>query len=142
MAERSTRAQSSVPEVRFRVDFAPGCSVGVGKIELLEAIGRTGSLSQAARELSMSYRRAWLLVDSLNRQFDAPVASTSVGGSGGGGAVVTAFGQRLVETYRALETGVRALAAAELQVIAGHVAANRNHGAESLARQRIARRLG
>jgi molybdate transport system regulatory protein len=58
--------------IRFRVDFEGQCSVGLGKIALLEGIARTGSVSQAAREMDMSYRRAWLLVDSLNHGFDQP----------------------------------------------------------------------
>ena len=62
--------------VRFRVDFDARCSVGIGKIELLEAIAGTGSLSQAARRLKMSYRRAWLLMADLNASFDQPVVDT------------------------------------------------------------------
>lgn len=134
------------PEVRFRVDFSEACSVGAGKIELLEAIARTGSLSQAAREMSMSYRRAWLLVDSLNRDFDAPVARTSVGGSGGGGAVLTDFGRELIAAYRALEGGIRELADRKLRSIAGHTTLAKGGPEErgsggGVRRQRIARRL-
>ena len=134
------------PEVRFRVDFSAGCSVGAGKIELLEAIARTGSLSQAAREMSMSYRRAWLLVDSLNRDFDAPVARTSVGGSGGGGAVLTDFGRELIAAYRALEGGIRELADRKLRSIAGHTALTKSGPEErgppgAVRRHRIARKL-
>lgn len=133
------------PEVRFRIDFAEACSVGAGKIDLLEAIGRFGSLSEAARQMSMSYRRAWLLIDSLNRDFDLPVASTSVGGSGGGGAVLTPFGQQLIEAYRGLEAGVQALAARQLSDVAAHVAASRRSSAgasvAALPRHRIARKL-
>jgi molybdate transport system regulatory protein len=96
--------------VRFRVDFGNRCSVGVGKIELLEGIGRTGSLSQAAREMRMSYRRAWLLLEEMNVSFDQPVAHASVGGRGGGGVVLTAFGTQLVAGYRRLETSLQPLA--------------------------------
>ncbi len=67
--------------VRFRVDFSPICSIGPGKIELLESIQRTGSLRQAARALGLSYRRAWLLLDDLNRSFNEP-ARKSVATSG------------------------------------------------------------
>ncbi|HEX4050818.1 MAG TPA: LysR family transcriptional regulator [Steroidobacteraceae bacterium] len=135
------------PEVRFRVDFSEACSVGAGKIELLETIARTGSLSQAARELSMSYRRAWLLVDSLNRDFDTPVARTSVGGSGGGGAVLTEFGCELIAAYRALDGGIRELADRKLRSIAGHITLAKGGSEErgalgGVRRQRIARRLG
>jgi molybdate transport system regulatory protein len=74
--------------VRFRVDFGSGCSIGIGKIELLEGISRNGSLSEAARQMRMSYRRAWLLLADLNASFDQPVAQASTGGRGGGGAVL------------------------------------------------------
>ena len=98
------------PQVRFRVDFGGRCSVGVGKIQLLEAIARTGSLSKAARTLNMSYRRAWLLLADLNASFNHSVVETKAGGSGGGGARVTPFGGRLIESYRKLESGVQPLA--------------------------------
>ena len=133
------------PEVRFRVDFSAACSVGAGKIELLETIARTGSLSQAARELSMSYRRAWVLVDSLNRDFDTPVARNNVGGNGGG-AVLTDFGHELIAAYRALEAGIQELADRKLRSIAGHIApaeggAGERGSSGPVRRQRIARRL-
>ncbi|MGD0493900.1 MAG: LysR family transcriptional regulator [Steroidobacteraceae bacterium] len=96
--------------VRFRIDFGAQCSVGIGKIELLEAIDRTGSLSQAARAIGMSYRRAWLLMADLNSSFDAPVVDTATGGAHGGGAVLTPFGARLVQRYRQLESSLQPLA--------------------------------
>jgi molybdate transport system regulatory protein len=96
--------------VRFRVDFGAQCSVGIGKIELLEAIRRTGSLSQAARSLGMSYRRAWLLMADLNASFDRPVVDTMTGGAHGGGAVLTDFGGQLIAGYRQLETSLQSMA--------------------------------
>jgi len=81
--------------------------VGPGKIALLEHISSTGSLSEAARKLKMSYRRAWLLLEDLNTSFQQPVAQTSVGGRGGGGASLTQFGSDLVAAYRALEAQIR-----------------------------------
>src|SRR5882757_2161884 len=93
--------------VSFRVDFSPKCAVGPGKIALLENIGATGSLSEAARRLKMSYRRAWLLLEDLNTSFQQPVAEMSVGGRGGGGASLTAFGTDLVTAYRSLEAHLR-----------------------------------
>ena len=93
--------------VSFRVDFSPKCAVGPGKIALLENIGSTGSLSEAARRLKMSYRRAWLLLEDLNTSFQQPVAEMSVGGRGGGGASLTAFGTELVAAYRSLEAQIR-----------------------------------
>ena len=89
--------------VRVRVDFGPASSIGPGKVALLEHIESSGSLSQAARELGMSYRRAWLLLDDLNHAFAEPVATASTGGAGGGGASLTPFGKRLVVAYRDVE---------------------------------------
>ena len=98
--------------IRFRIDFGPKCSIGIGKIELLEGIAHAGSLSEAARRMRMSYRRAWLLLADLNESFDEPVALTSTGGRGGGGVVLTAFGERLVAGYRHLESALSPLAEA------------------------------
>ena len=95
--------------IRFRVDFSPGCSIGIGKIELLEGICASGSLSQAARDLGMSYRRAWLLLADMNMGFDEPVALTATGGRGGGGVTLTPFGLRLVRGYRRMEAALRPL---------------------------------
>jgi len=101
----------SSPTVRIRLDFSPDCSVGPGKIALLEGIARTGSLSSAARVLGMSYRRAWLLIHSLNDGFDMPLVEMSVGGRDGGGARLSASGASLLTAYRAFERRVDRLAA-------------------------------
>jgi len=90
-------------DIRLRIDFGPRASIGPGKVALLEHINRVGSLSQAARELGLSYRRAWLLLDDLNHSFAEPVASASVGGVGGGGVQLTAFAKQLIATYRNVE---------------------------------------
>jgi molybdate transport system regulatory protein len=105
-------------QVRFRVDFAPGRSVGPGKIALLEGILETGSLSAAARKLGMSYRRAWLLLDSLNRSFKEPLAAASVGGRGGGGVELTALGREVIGEYRRLEADIGRLAARRWKSVA------------------------
>lgn len=96
--------------VRFRLDLAGGLSVGPGKIELLELLEAHGSISAAARAMRMSYRQAWLLLDSLNKGFGEPVFETTTGGRRGGGAQITVFGRRLVERYRALEKSLERLA--------------------------------
>jgi molybdate transport system regulatory protein len=103
--------------VRIRVDFSEGCAVGPGKIELLEAIVRAGSLSVAARDIGMSYRRAWDLVDDLNQSFSTPLVTTMVGGTQGGGARLTAHGRELVRRFRALEVATRRLAARQMRSI-------------------------
>lgn len=87
----------------LRVDFGGSRSIGPGKIRLLEAIGRTGSISQASRELGMSYRRAWLLIDDMNQCFRDAVVTAKPGGAQGGGALLTEFGAGLVRDYRAIE---------------------------------------
>ena len=99
------------PAVRFRVDFGRDGAVGPGKIALLEHIGTGGSLSQAARELGMSYRRAWQLLESLNSSFREPVALTAKGGRGGGGARLTAFGRLLIRVYREFDAEIQKRAA-------------------------------
>jgi molybdate transport system regulatory protein len=84
--------------------------VGPGKIALLEQIERGVSLSQAARNLNMSYRRAWQLLESLNSSFEVPVVLTATGGRGGGGATLTLLGERLIRVYRAFEVKIQARA--------------------------------
>ena len=105
--------------VRFRVDFTDACSLGPGKIELLESIQRTGSLRQAAQALGMSYRRAWLLLDGLNRSFSEPASTASVGGQGGGGVTLTPFGLEIIRCYRTAAQAIEAAARQELQPISG-----------------------
>lgn len=87
-----------------RIDFGLDRALGPGKVRLLETIERTGSISQAGRTLGMSYRRAWLLVDDLNRCFRQPVVTTKPGGARGGGAALTRFGRELIKSYRSIET--------------------------------------
>jgi molybdate transport system regulatory protein len=108
----------SAPVIRFRIDFANNCYVGPGKIDLLEAIHRSGSLSQAARDLGMSYRRAWLLVDSLKSSFRESVTIAETGGKGGGGVTLTQFGRQLIRSYRALERDIAQVASRRLRQVA------------------------
>lgn len=105
----------SVTRLTLRVDFGSSRSIGPGKIRLLEAIERTGSISQAGRALGMSYRRAWLLIDDMNRCFRHAVVSAKPGGSQGGGAVLTEFGAGVVRDYRAIETAATGAAEARLR---------------------------
>jgi len=78
-------------------------AMGPGRADLIDAIARTGSISAAGREMKMSYRRAWLLIESTNAAFIEPLVVTATGGAGGGGAIVTDFGRGVVEHYRAME---------------------------------------
>jgi molybdate transport system regulatory protein len=96
----SSKLPAERPFPRLRIMVRPGLVLGPGKVELLEAIDRTGSISAAGREMGMSYRRAWLLVSALNEMFGRTLVSTSPGGAGGGGAEVTDFGRAVAEAYR------------------------------------------
>lgn len=87
----------------IRLDLASGARVGPGKIALLEQIASHGSISAAGRALRMSYRRAWELVEDLNRSLGTPAVAANTGGAGGGGARLTEAGLALVEAYRAIE---------------------------------------
>lgn len=92
---------STVVSVRLR--FSEHARIGPGKIALLEAVHRTGSIAQAGREMGMSYRRAWLLIDSMNAMFDEPVILASSGDSHASGSGLTPLGHALVEAYRQAE---------------------------------------
>lgn len=117
-------------KLTLRIDFGAAGRVGPGKVRLLELVRELGSIAAAARSMGMSYRRAWLLIDQLNRCFSAPVVNTRKGGRAFGGAVLTPFGMEVVRCYRAMERTALAtlsddLAALETSV-AGPVAAE--HG--------------
>jgi molybdate transport system regulatory protein len=125
------------PVVRFRIDFAERSSVGPGKIHLLEAIRDAGSLSQGARDIGMSYRRAWLLVESLNRSFREPVTVASKGGKDGGGMLVTEFGDALIKNYRDLERDFATLAERRLHPISATVIRHSKSGAKVSLRTKL-----
>lgn len=95
------------PKFRIRVVFGPDEMIGPGKAELLEHIGETGSIAAAGRKMGMSYKRAWQLVETLNRMFKTPLVESSRGGAKGGGATITETGQAVLEEYRALEAQAR-----------------------------------
>ncbi|WP_296106033.1 winged helix-turn-helix domain-containing protein [uncultured Agrobacterium sp.] len=98
----------------LRVDFPPGERLGRGKIELMEHIAATGSISAAGRAMDMSYRRAWLLVDALNHMFKEPVIESQRGGKQGGGAGLTPFGEELLARFRGMEARMREALQADL----------------------------
>jgi molybdate transport system regulatory protein len=102
---------------RLRITRGDDIAVGPGKIDLLEAIGRTGSITAAARALGMSYRRAWLLVDTMNRCFREPVVETEAGGKRGGGTRLTATGAEALRRYRSVEKRAARAAATELEAL-------------------------
>jgi molybdate transport system regulatory protein len=102
----------------LRLDFGPGKAIGHGKIRLLEAVRDHGSISAAGRSMGMSYRRAWLLIDELNRLFEEPVTEAKHGGQGGGGAALTVFGHRVVQQYRSIESKAHTAVARDLAALA------------------------
>jgi molybdate transport system regulatory protein len=127
----------AAPVVRFRIDFAEHSSVGPGKIGLLEAIRDAGSLSQGARNIGMSYRRAWLLVESLKQSFREPATLASTGGKDGGGMLVTEFGDALIKSYRELERDYATLAERRLHSIMATVVRHSKSGAKVSVRTRL-----
>jgi molybdate transport system regulatory protein len=89
---------------RVRVIAGEQIALGPGKVNLLEEIDRSGSISKAARELGLSYRRAWTLVDTMNKSFKSPLVEGSAGGKKGGGAHLTHLGKKIAKTYRGMES--------------------------------------
>jgi len=99
------------PTIRLRINFSASRALGPGKVGLLEAIDRRGSLTSAAADCGMSYKRAWILLQSTNRLFDVPLATMNKGGrGGGGGATVTSTGRRVIAAYRRAERKATAAA--------------------------------
>ncbi len=76
--------------------------LGEGRVRLLKAIELTGSLSKAAKTLGMSYKKAWSLIDAVNKRAEHPVTTSNIGGKGGGGATLTPYGKSLVNTFETI----------------------------------------
>ena len=109
------------PGLLLRILSAKNPAMGPGKAKLVSLIADTGSISAAARKMGMSYRRAWQLVEALNKSFDEPVVVTAVGGKRGGGAAVTDFGKRLVRHYHDMEARASAAIATDLEEFSAHL---------------------
>lgn len=88
--------------LKIRISFGSQVAMGPGKADLLEAIDACGSISAAAKQMRMSYRRAWELVDVMNKCFTEPLVHSSPGGAHGGGAQLTEFGRTILKAYRDL----------------------------------------
>lgn len=101
----------------IRIDFGAFGYLGPGKIALMELISKHGSISSAGKEMGMSYRRAWLLMDEINHIFREPLVETQMGGSGGGGARLTKLGRDVIGRYRAIEGAAAASSAADLRAL-------------------------
>jgi len=108
-------AKSATVQFRLRIIHGDEIAVGPGKISLLEAIATSGSITAGAKQLGMSYRRAWLLVDTMNRCFKSPVIDAEVGGQRGGGASLTPLGAEIVARYRRIEAAAAKANAADLR---------------------------
>jgi molybdate transport system regulatory protein len=120
--KRTRRAAASSAAMRqagltIRVDFGAHGYLGPGKVALMELISKHGSISAAGKEMGMSYRRAWLLVDEINHIFREPLVETQMGGSGGGGARLTRLGRDVVGRYRAIEGAAATATAADVRAL-------------------------
>nr|WP_250809539.1 transcriptional regulator [Neorhizobium tomejilense] len=105
---------SQPSKTTIRIDLDNGVRLGPGKAQLLELIAEHGSIRAAGASIGMSYRRAWLLGDEINRMFKEPAISTRHGGKSGGGAGLTEFGQELLSRYRRMEKASRDAMRADL----------------------------
>lgn len=97
------KAGNRTTGARLRIVLDADVAIGPGKADLLEGIRETGSISAASRRMGMSYKRAWLHIEALNKAFRKPLVASSRGGSGQGGATLTAIGEEVLARYRAME---------------------------------------
>jgi molybdate transport system regulatory protein len=97
------KAGNKTAGARLRVVLEPDIAVGPGKADILEGIRDTGSIAAAGRRMGMSYKRAWLLVETMNDSFRAPLVETHRGGRARGGATLTLTGERVLASYRRME---------------------------------------
>lgn len=111
-----------ISSAKFRIYFGGEIAIGPGKADLLEAIRDSGSISKAARDLGMSYKRAWNLADTMNRCFREPLIDTATGGGGGGGAQLTPFGIKVLAHFRSMEKRTDAAIRADLAAFAALLA--------------------
>lgn len=109
------------PRLTFRLILGETIALGPGKLQLLEAIRETGSIAAAGRSMNMSYKRAWHLVDTMNRCFKTPLVEASKGGAHGGGAALTPLAEEVIALYRRLETRARQAVIPELAALAEHL---------------------
>jgi molybdate transport system regulatory protein len=115
----AAQASPGRPEVRFRMRItqADTIALGPGKVSLLEAVREHGSISAAARSMNMSYRRAWLLMDELNRALESPATVSEHGGQSGGGSMLTPVGEEIIRLYRGIEARAAEVCAPEIDAL-------------------------
>jgi len=109
------KSRSRVLGPRLRVFLEPDFAIGPGKAEILQGIKETGSIAAAGRRMGMSYKRAWNLVDEMNRHFRAPVVEAAKGGRTGGGAELTEFGEEILVRYQRMAALAQEAIADELE---------------------------
>ena len=114
---RTPARREPVFRFRMRIMQDETIAVGPGKVSLLEAVREHGSISAAARSLNMSYRRAWLLMDELNRALKSPATVSGHGGPSGGGSVLTPVGEEIIRLYRDIEKRAAAACAPEIRAL-------------------------
>jgi len=117
--DRDPPAGDDVIGARLRLRLMAGedIAIGPGKADLLAAIAETGSIAAAGRQLDMSYRRAWLLVETMNRCFRVPLVEAAKGGPKGGGARLSPLGTEVLERYRRMETLAEEAIAGEVKAL-------------------------
>lgn len=106
------------PAVSLRILLSPDTAVGLGKANLLQYIQETGSIAAASRQMGMSYKRAWYLIDTMNAYFREPVVTATKGGKSGGGAYLTPTGRAVLDAYRRMEAEVARVTVPDLEVLA------------------------
>lgn len=129
VGNRCLHADGSMPDksemmarLSIRIDLGPGIRIGPGKVQLLEMVAEHGSISAAGRALGMSYRRAWMLIEEMNKGFGQAVVDAQIGGKAGGGARLSSLGTDLIAHYRAIERAADRAAAPFLDRLAAPVA--------------------
>jgi molybdate transport system regulatory protein len=114
-----------MPHLSIRIDFEPsGSALGPGMAQLLERVAETGSIRQAAASMGMSYRKAWLLIQAIQKTFDGSVVTAEIGGVSGGGTRLTQLGDDLLKLYRRVESRAAAAVKSDLDTLSGMVKAN------------------
>ena len=119
------QAATSLPSLSVRIDIDTEGRIGPGKIQLLEKIHETGSISAAGRAMDMSYKRAWDLVDEINRICGNLAVEPQAGGKNGGGAMLTPFGEKLVARYRKIERDAARAVHKDLEALKSDIARSR-----------------
>jgi molybdate transport system regulatory protein len=105
------------PQLRLRILLGRNIAVGPGKADLLEAILKTSSIAAASRQMGMSYKRAWLLIDTMNRCFAKPIVAAKKGGNRGGGARLTALGEEVLVRYRRMQSAMLRATTGDLRAL-------------------------